>query len=91
MLPWSLVLPIVVNVGLIAWLFGGLSQRIRILETEMDQMRTVNRTIDDRVHAMALVLARVEIKIEGLLNPPILAQPIKRSRRKKGNDEEVSA
>lgn len=66
---WLIVaIPIFVNLAVFAYYFGGLAQRIRILESDFEKMVSTYTRVDDRTHGLAVVMGKIETKMDTLCN-----------------------
>ena len=61
-----IAIPIFVNLAVFAYYFGGLAQRIRILEADFEKMTTTYTRVDDRTHGLAVVMGKIETKMDAL-------------------------
>ena len=59
-------IPIFVNLAVFAYYFGGLAQRIRILESDFEKMVQTYTRVDDRTHVLAVVMGKVETQVASL-------------------------
>ena len=59
-------IPIAVNLAVFAYYFGGLAQRIRILESDFEKMVQTYTRVDDRTHVLAVVMGKVETQVASL-------------------------
>jgi hypothetical protein len=58
-----IAIPIFVNLAVFAYYFGGLAQRIRVLESDFEKMVQTYTRVDDRTHALAVVMGKVETQM----------------------------
>jgi hypothetical protein len=92
---WTMLVPLAINLAVFAYYFGSLAARIRVLEQDFEKMRDTSTRVDDRVHDLAVIMAKVETKMDGFfarvteeLQCPMAQKPRSRRARMEVQDQE---
>ena len=103
---WTLIIPIAINAGMLAYMLGGLKsqldgfgKRIEKLEGDSERERDAYSRVDERVHGVAVSLARLEPSIAEIRSrvdslyidaaecPMVRDKPAPRRKRKIADEE----
>ncbi len=71
---WTILIPLVINILTVAFLFGGVIQRIRALENdlaklqlELEKLKDAHARSDDNLHRVEVILSRIEARFDMFL------------------------
>lgn len=59
----TIIVPVLINAGMLVYFLGGLNARIHTLELDMEKVKGGSDRVDDRVHTMAISIAKMETNV----------------------------
>lgn len=73
-IPWTVVISLLVNGAMLAYVFGGLTQKIKAVEMdvsktqiELEKMRDTNKISADNLHRIEIMLSKIETRFDMFL------------------------
>jgi len=92
----AILAPLIINGALAAYLFGGVSQKIKALEAdlvnmryEMERVKDANNRTESNLHRVEIILSRIEARFDMFLTSdhPMIRDAIKRTTYPPPNNE----
>lgn len=69
-LPWTLLIPIIINAAMFIYTYGALGQRIKTLETNMLKLEMANEHLAEKINSLNVSLAEMKIMLTNMKEMP---------------------